>query len=251
MEPCLDLQRLIWGQDFTELVPATILWIAAGTGGVVAGAFEGDRIVGFLFGITGFREGRPTHWSDMLAVHPDARGRGVGQALKRFQRETLLRRGVDHVAWTFDPLESRNAWLNFARLGITVREYIPDCYGASSSPLHAGLSTDRLVADWRLSSARVRHRMEGGERGPVHVPEAPAVNDRDEVRTDLTAPQVRIVIPSDIQAVKAADPAAARQWRATTRAAFLAYLGRGYEATEVLRESADRSSYLLERRADP
>lgn len=248
MGPCLEIQRLIWGQNFAELVPPTILWIAARTGGIVAGAFDQDRMIGFLFGISGFHDRQPTHWSDMLAVHPDARGRGIGRALKRFQRDTLIARGIHHVAWTFDPLESRNAWLNFARLGITAREYIRDCYGTSNSPLHAGLSTDRLVADWQLTSPRVRGRMDRDVAPPPAAPDAPAANDHATVRTDLDAARIRIVIPADIQSLKAADPGAATRWRGTTREAFEAYLARGYEVTELVRESPDRSAYLLERR---
>ena len=245
---CVDFQQEIWGQGFNELVPAAVLWVAVNTGGIVAAALdEGGDFAGFIFGITGWRDGRPTHWSDMLAVRSDLRGRGLGLMLKRHQRDTLLRRGVDDVVWTFDPLESRNAWLNLSRLGATTREYRRDCYGPSTSPLHS-LGTDRVIVRWHLASDRVRDRMDGGAVPVVDAGDAPVINpDGAAADLDLGAPRLRLRIPADIQALKAADPDAAVQWRAATRTAFEAYFARGYEAVELLREGADGSSYLLVR----
>lgn len=249
-EQCIDFQRLIWGQNFTETVPAALLWVAQRTGGIVAAAFdEADQMTGFVFGVTGYVDGTPVHWSDMLGVHPRARGLGLGQALKRFQRDRLLERGVQHVNWTFDPLESRNAYLNFARLGITASEYIPDCYGRSSSPLHVGMDTDRLVATWELASPRVRSRMEG-QHAPVAagaIADLPLINAGDEPRLDLSAPRLRLRIPGDIQALKQEDRRRAAAWQKTVRQAFTTYFERGYRAVELVRESPATSCYILER----
>jgi predicted GNAT superfamily acetyltransferase len=249
LERCVEIQERVWGDGFDERVPAALLWVATRTGGVVAGAFAQDgALAGFVFGISGFRDGRPIHWSDMLAVLPEARGAGLGRRLKLHQRDCLLGRGIHNVFWTFDPLESRNAFLNFARLGITATEYVRDCYGESSSPLHHGLGTDRLVAHWALASPRVRRRMDGAERPPAasEVGRVPVINgDPARPRLDLAAPRLRLRIPADIQALKAADPAAARRWREWTRPAFEAYLGRGYEVVELIRESEATSSYIL------
>jgi chorismate synthase len=245
----VDFQRLIWGQNFSDTVPASVLWVALRTGGLVVGAFdEANQMIGFLFGITGFADGQPSHWSDMLAVHQRARGRGIGRALKQFQRDTLLRRGVQHVGWTFDPLESRNAHLNFARLGITSREYIPNCYGDSNSPLHAGLATDRLVASWSLASARVRLRMEDAEPGPGRdaVAALPLINEGERLELELTAPRLRVRVPADIQTLKQVDRSSAVALRMATRAVFTAYFGRGYTAVEFVRETRDVGCYILE-----
>jgi predicted GNAT superfamily acetyltransferase len=251
LQRCAEFQREIWGADFAELVPAAILWVATRTGGIVAGAFDHeDTLLGFVFGITGYRDNEPIHWSDMLAVRDVARNRGVGRALKHYQRSALLQAGVRRVGWTFDPLESRNAYLNFARLGVTCREYVVDCYGRSASPLHAGLATDRLVARWTLDSARVRGRMEGGEQPPTayEVMGVPVINEGGgEVDVAREEPVLRLQIPADIQELKEADPAVAQCWRESTRRAFQAYFARGYEATDVVRESDDLSSYLLRR----
>ncbi|CAN5630801.1 hypothetical protein BH23GEM9_BH23GEM9_05510 [soil metagenome] len=251
---CVAFQKGIWGEQFAEIVPAAILWVASRTGGIVAGAFDpDDTMVGFLFGLSGWVAGEPVHWSDMLAVLPAARGRSIGGQLKQYQRTILLNRGIPEVTWTFDPLESRNAYLNFAHLGVTTREYVSECYGPSSSPLHSGLGTDRLVARWVLGSDRVRQRMDEGLRPRVSADHraAPVINDGlSPPRLDLDEPVLRLRIPADIQALKLRDAVAAAVWREHTRAAFESCFARGYEAVELIREDAEFSSYLLQLR-DP
>jgi chorismate synthase len=257
-DAAVALQREIWGADFREIVPAAILWAAQRIGGITAGAFDGDgRMLGLVFGMTGLEQGRPVHWSDMLAVRQDMRGRGLSLALKRHQRDVLLERGVERVGWSFDPLESRNAHINFARLGIIAREYVRDLYGGSSSPLHDAVGTDRLLAEWRIGSTRVTHRLAGRERPPTpaEISPLPLLNPvaRDRaiplsVPPDLTcdAARVRLAIPARIQDVKTRAPDSARAWREHTRAAFEAYLDRGYRVLELVR-GEHVSDYVLGR----
>ena len=112
------LQKETWGHDFTECVPASILQISQKVGGVAAGAFDkDDRLIGFIYGLSGLREGRPAHWSHMLAVRPEYRGTGIGTKLKKMQRDLLLAAGIDVAYWTFDPLVSGNAHFNINLLG--------------------------------------------------------------------------------------------------------------------------------------
>ncbi len=145
-EACVELQRETWGRDFSSCVPAPVLMVAQKIGGVTAGAFDADeRLVGFVFGITGYTGGRPLHWSHMLAVREDARDAGLGIKLKMYQRELLLQQGVDTARWTFDPLVAKNAHINLNRLGAVVVEHVENMYGDSNSTLHAGLGTDRFV----------------------------------------------------------------------------------------------------------
>ena len=264
MKRAVDFQRIIWGSEFDEAVPAAVFWFARRIGGIVAGAFDasGD-MAGLIFGVTGWDGARPIHWSDMLGVHPSTRGRGLGFDLKAYQRNTLLEQGVTTVKWTFDPLEARNAWLNFARLGVTSREYVRDAYGASSSPLHRGIGTDRLVVEWQLDSRRVRERMEGDASGEQqsrapHSPESETgsaggtatINaDGGEPILDLDADRLRLLIPDDIQALKGRDAVAARRWRERTRRSFEAYFAKGYEASDVDRRDGGASYVLTKRRA--
>jgi predicted GNAT superfamily acetyltransferase len=230
---CVRMQDEVWGAGFAERVPATILAITQKVGGVTAGAFGPDgRLLGFVFGLTGVRGGRLVHWSDMLAVRPEARDRGLGTRLKRYQRDLVRPLGVETMLWTFDPLVARNAHLNLNHLGARVAEYVRDMYGSETgSALHGALGTDRFIAEWDLTGA-------APPAGGAPDPSAPVVNapSPDGAPTDgplVDAPTVRVQIPDDIHAVLAADPAVARRWREATRRAFLWYLDRGYRVGGV------------------
>src|SRR4029077_2729822 len=152
---CVSLQREIWAETDLEIEPATMFVVAAYTGGQVLGAFDGDRLVAYTLAVVGLLRATPYLHSHHTGVHPDYRDRGVGRMLKLFQRDEALSREIRLIQWTFDPLELRNAHFNFNRLGAIARTYHPDLYGVTTSPLHRGLATDRLVAEWHLDSPRV------------------------------------------------------------------------------------------------
>jgi len=259
---CVRLQEKIWGERFSERVSSAILKVAQELGGVSAGAFDGEgRLVGFVFGMTGIRNGATVHWSDMLGVLPAAAGSGVATALKAFQRDAVLELGVEEMYWTFDPLRARNAHLNLEKLGAVVREYRPDMYGPSDSPLHRGVGTDRFLALWSLRSERVESRLaasrdrlaEAGEGRPAPTPDDAADNAADDFAVVLaallgdhlpapgafversTAPRLLVAIPTDVGAIMDDAPALAVAWREATRTAFTHYLARGYEVTGFLR----------------
>jgi predicted GNAT superfamily acetyltransferase len=230
-EQCRAIQEEIWGAEFRELVPPTILLVSQTLGGVCAGAFGPDgRMLGFVFGMTGVRDGMLAHWSDMLAVRLEARGRHIGERLKYYQRELVRAIGVDTMFWTFDPLVARNAHLNLDRLGTRVVEYVPDMYGADTgSPLHGSLPTDRFIVAWDLT------RDGNGQVGPVRpgVLINPVRPDGDPVIAEWSdAPVVRVAIPRDADAESAARRST---WRAVTREALTHYLARGYDVVRFHR----------------
>lgn len=260
LEACVELQQEVWGPAFGECAPASLLAVCSKMGGVVAGAFEEERLVAFVFGITGLQDGVLSHWSHMLGVKPEIRNGGLGFSLKAYQRDRLLAEGVKSVRWTFDPLESRNAHLNLSKLGIVVREYVPEMYGESASPLHGGIGTDRFVALWKLDDDRVVQRMRG-IRTPVDARDVegiPEVVAAELLEDGLPIPILRpapssadaalVSIPVDIQALKDASPELALRWRRATRLALAGLIGRGFEVRELVRD-ASVSRYLLERRA--
>jgi predicted GNAT superfamily acetyltransferase len=143
------LQKTIWGFEDADLLPFRMLVVATKIGGQLLGAFEGDRMIAFCLAIPGLKaDGQPYLHSHMLGVLPEFRNHGVGRQMKLRQRDDALARGIDLIEWTFDPLEIKNAHFNVERLGAIVRRYLRNQYGASSSPLHGGLPTDRLVAEW-------------------------------------------------------------------------------------------------------
>jgi predicted GNAT superfamily acetyltransferase len=255
-DACTAFQEEVWGEGFSERVSGAVLMIANRIGGLSAGAFDEDgALQGFVFGMTGLQEGSLVHWSDMLAVRSHLRDQGLGSRLKHYQREVLLDSGISIMHWTFDPLQSRNAYVNFAKLGILSREYVRDMYGETGSPLHGGLGTDRLVATWEMDSDRVRRRiarksptplkerwkrypwaLEGRVTGILPLPSPPDLT--------LEAPAVLVSIPREIEGIMAQDPELALQWREATREVFLAYLDRGYEVWEIFPDD-QLSHYLL------
>ena len=258
-EACIALQEATWGTGFSERVPMALMIVSQRLGGVAAGAFEEDgSLAGFIFGLSGIENGSPVHWSDMLAVRTDCRGRGLGIRLKSYQRDMVLENGIRRMYWTFDPLESQNAYINLARLGIVAREYVENMYGQTDSPLHRGIGTDRFVALWQLDASRVERRLAEEELPPAieEVAAVPRVLDctsgsssgwpEPEAREASRADQVLAAIPSSIQALKAATPELAARWREATRSVLQSYLSNGYEVCELIR-GARVSHYLLRR----
>jgi predicted GNAT superfamily acetyltransferase len=152
---CVEMTREVWGDSELETEPYVTFVIADHTGGQVLGAFDRDTLVGFTKAFVGLHERTPYLHSHMLAVLSSHRDRGIGRQLKLAQRDDALRRDIRLIEWTFDPLETKNAHFNINRLGAVSRHYIPDFYGITTSPLHRGLATDRLLVEWHLESPRV------------------------------------------------------------------------------------------------
>lgn len=237
------LQEATWGPGFSQKVPESVLWFVPRVGGVAAGAFDAaGALVGFVFGVTGWVEGAPLHWSDMLAVRAPERGRGIGLALKRWQRAHLLEAGVRRAQWTFDPLVSGNAHFNFARLGCTARTYLRDVYGTSDSPLHAGIGTDRLLVEWRLDAPRVTALAAGSAR-PTALPASGLPPWRSG--TSPPGPLAGIEAPAHIHRLKTADAEAAQAWRRRTRAAFEEAFAAGYEARAFVHRADGSGVYVM------
>ncbi len=253
---CVALQYEIWGDDFGESAPPSILMVAQKVGGVAAGAFDSDgKMLGFVFGISGVRGGRLAHWSDMLGVREEARDLGLGRRLKAYQREQLLKTGIHVAYWTYDPLEARNAHVNINRLGALPVEYVPDMYGEIvRSSLLSGLSTDRFVVEWDLDHPRVAAAIAGTAlEFPAAATAAPVVNTiwkggapmPGEIEL-VDAAAVRVEVPREVHLVKRTSMELARAWRSATRRAFVHYLSRDYTVTGFRAErEGGRCFYFL------
>jgi len=239
---CVELQEITWGLGFTEKVPAAMLLVAQKLGGVTAGAFDASgTMLGFVFGVTGLRDGKIVHWSDMLAVRREAQGQHLGEQLKEYQRQKCQALGIETIYWTFDPLVARNAHLNINRMGGRVVEFVEAMYGeGTNSPLQGDMPTDRFVIAWSVSV--------DDRREPLHaVPsDAALVVGEDAAEGALVdAVHVAVRVPRDITALAAADIATARRWRMATRRAFSHYLPRGYSVRGFIAD-ASGGVYLLE-----
>jgi predicted GNAT superfamily acetyltransferase len=222
---CVELQRQIWGEADLEVEPVTMFVVAAHSGGQVLGAFDDGRMIGYTLAVVGLRRGVPYLHSHMTGVVSDYRDRGVGRMLKLFQRDEALSRGIRLIQWTFDPLELRNAHFNLNRLGAICREYLPNHYGTTTSPLHRGLATDRLLVEWRLDSARVVAAIQNLVKDPV---EAPAI----------------IELPPELERWQRENAPEVKKAQARMREEFTKWFAKGYAAV-ALRTGADSRAYLL------
>jgi predicted GNAT superfamily acetyltransferase len=260
-----DLQRVIWPGSETEIVPTHLLITAVHNGGIVLGAFEDDKMVGFLFGFPGLENlpdgPRPKHCSHMLGVLDSYRDSGLGFALKRAQWQMVRHQGLDHVTWTYDPLLSRNAQLNIAKLGAVCNTYLRSQYGDMRDGLNAGLPSDRFQVDWWIRTRRVERRLGKRSRGTL------GLSQFQEAETQLMYSPVSradgLLLPpehfspldgrlalaeisSDFMALKAADFALARDWRFFSREVFEIAFKAGYLVTDfVFDRPSGRSLYVL------
>src|SRR6185503_9518653 len=211
-----ELQREIWGVSDLDVVPALALRPQKEVGAILIGAFAEGRMIGFVFGFPGILNGETIIHSDMLGVTSEYRSQNVGYLLKLAQRDAALKLGVKRITWTFDPLQSRNAHLNFNKLGVIADRYLVNYYGQTSSFLHHG-GTDRLWVTWLLDRERPASQVDLNE-----VPALVRVDQDGEpvINTDNTdEKQLAIEIPGE------PNP---ELWREPARAAFTSAIDAGY-----------------------
>jgi predicted GNAT superfamily acetyltransferase len=256
----VELERQIWGPGYDEVVPVPILAVSVHRGGILIGAFDGDRMIGFVYSLPAIKGGKATQWSHMAGVVAEYRSAGLGLSLKLLQRERTLKMGLDLIEWTYDPLQAMNAHLNFAKLGVVAEEYAENIYGTSSSPLHQGNPTDRFVAEWWIRTPHVERRL--APAGPLTLrtsglADAVRVNRTAEsgewlesvdVDLSLDARRLLVEIPTGFTDMLSRAPELALAWRICTRAIFTTYFDRGYRAVDFsLDRKARKGAYLLTR----
>jgi predicted GNAT superfamily acetyltransferase len=254
----VGLEREIWGYtDSSDMVGVPVFIFTVHRGATLVGAFSGQRMIGFAYAVVGMKGGRPMMWSHMAGVLPECRG-GVGYRLKLAQRDRALAQGYDLIEWTFDPMQAMNAHFNFAKLGGVVEEYAENFYGESTSALHRGTPTDRIVLSWRISAPHVVRRLDqpSALRARAHeVNEAPVANTtglegkwRKTTNIDLAIGERRvwIEIPTGFTEMQQQAPELALAWRMDVRRMFQHYLAQGYRAVDfVLQRDAGFGRYLL------
>jgi len=289
------VEKEVWGMSDEDTVPLTLAIALNAGGNIFVGAFvdgepeqktkgkhgKKEQLVGFAFGFLARERGEATIHSHMLAVLDRYRHLDLGSRLKQAQRQRALALGIREMTWTFDPLQSRNAHFNFAKLGVVSDTYKIDFYGPETSSILHRNGTDRLWVRWMLNSRRVRDRLSGRPVGgsPSPNPDLNSISiSKKDPRAEtldtlkLLAPLLRfdpsgkparadlaeaisrqrlsIEIPSDILDVERADMGLAREWREATRWAFCEALKAGFfvvEFSRAVRGQQGPGTYLLER----
>lgn len=222
-----EMQKEVWGVPDLDVVPLTHLIAAKAAGGVLLGAFDGQTLVGFVYGFVAEEDGEMAHHSHMLAVKHAYRNFNLGHKLKLAQREEVLAQGINLITWTFDPLQSLNAYFNFTKLGVISDRYVINFYGEEATSFLHQTGTDRFWVKWLLTSDRVVQRLNTSK---------PAL----ENPTD----KLLIEIPGDINALVNESPEAAYEWRLRTRHQFTQAIEAGYVVRDFYRE-AGKGVYIL------
>ena len=253
------LQKDVWQFSDLDVVPRTILVPTKEVGGVLIGAYDGSALVGFAYGFPGYEHGEATHHSHMLAVRPEYRNLNLGFKLKLAQRERVLSQGIKRITWTFDPLQSRNAYFNFGKLGVIADSYRVDFYGATTSSFLHQAGTDRLWVTWLIDSERVRRRLGNEERAEtfpsdvlplltVGVDLRPESNEQSDI---WKQDELAIEIPTKVDALQTERPDLVVEWRRATRHVFVEAMTLGYVVEDFYRCDDGNKSvgrYLLRRR---
>lgn len=225
-----EIAREIFDQVWPPLgggtqVPPNLLRAITHAGGYCSAAFidvDGQSVpVAAALGVLGVHnvdghQHMHIH-SHMAGVLEPYRNLRIGTTIKYHQRLWALEHGIDTVVWTFDPLVSRNARLNLVNLGVTVRGYEPNFYGAMLDSINAGDESDRVFAWWELTSDRARAAAQG-KLAPI---------------TELSSSQVVVQTPPDIVSIRMTDPDLAQQWRKQVRAELMREFALGKEIIGV------------------
>lgn len=262
-----QLQREVWPGSETDVVPLHMLITAVHNGGLLLGAFKEEKIIGFVFGFPGLEETpdgpRAKHCSHMMGIHPEHRDGGIGFALKRAQWQMVRHQGLDHITWTYDPLLSRNAHLNIAKLGAVCTTYRRSEYGEMRDGLNAGLPSDRFQVDWWLNTQRVQRRLGKRARPTLkltHVTQSGlhpfyalhwSTDNLPRPPEHIPPFEDRLLlaeIPSDFLDLKSRDFALARDWRFFSRELFETAFAKNFILTDFVYENTGgnpRGMYIL------
>ncbi len=231
-----QLEQEVWGQ---APIPIHQTLTAVKNGGIVVGAFRGDELLGFSYSFTGFKKGKVYLTSHILAISSNVREQGIGEALKWKQREIAVERGYEMMLWTYDPLETRNGYLNLSKLQAICDTYIENCYGEMQDGLNKGLPSDRFEVNWHLTSRYVEERQTFDLTNAVELasykmnPSNFPVLQESELQLSIEEDVYLLPVPQNIQLIKATDPQLALDWRMKTRSLIQALFAKGYVAVRL------------------
>jgi predicted GNAT superfamily acetyltransferase len=251
MKEVQQLEQDVWKMN---PIPVHQTYTASKNGGLILGAYHGDQLIGFTYGFPGFKNGTTYLCSHMLGIHPNYQKHGIGQILKEKQRELAVEAGYSLITWTYDPLESINAYLNLHKLHGIGAHYLENHYGTMTDALNSGLATDRFLVEWWITSSYV----DDSERvvkntsiekeslllyTEINSEGLPFVSETVEVSFGSEDSEWIVPIPSNFQAIKQQDVDLAIDWRMKTRHVFQRLLEHGYVAIDLQRGAEPETCY--------
>ncbi|WP_374723828.1 GNAT family N-acetyltransferase [Calidifontibacillus erzurumensis] len=242
------LETFIWN---SEPIPTHQTITAAKNGGIILGAYDDDKLIGFSYGFAGFSNKKTYLCSHVLGIHPDYRSQGIGAALKEAQKEEAIKKGYDLITWTYDPLESVNGYLNLSKLKAICSTYIENCYGDMEDNLNQGLPSDRFQVEWWIQSEHLTedpwwHKDEYKLLVEWDLDESghPFLMKENFSLLDKENPLL-VPIPSNFQRIKKEAFPLAVDWRTKTRKIFQRVFQEGYAAVELLQNTSSPVNYYV------
>jgi chorismate synthase len=240
----MDVSKAAWGFAERSVSPASDLIAATHAGGLTAAAFAGKKMLGFVHGFPRTNLAEPCQYSHLLAVLPEAQGRGLSVKLKQFQRDWCLARGIRLVTWMYDPFLVKNATLNLVRLGAAAERFHSNLYGFIGG-IYADLPSDRFEVYWRLEAPRAARAAAGEIRTPPDVAGAPVARNP---RVLPDAPRVLLPFPAGAPRIYRTDHAGTLRARRRFAALVRPLFARGYAATDIVSTADGSPAYVLDRR---
>jgi predicted GNAT superfamily acetyltransferase len=244
------IEEQVWNMAPT---PYHQTYTAVNNGGMILGAYKNQELIGFLYGFPGFRNGKTYLCSHMLGILPQYQKSGLGKEMKEVQREVAIKLGYSLIVWTFDPLESVNAYLNVHKLKGITATYLENHYGNLNDSLNQGLPTDRFLVEWWIRS---NHVVE--DRQPISLKNTQVLLEtkRNEVGIPIIveemtdrqmhdSTQYAVPIPEYFQRIKKEMPEVAMEWRLKTRKVFQSLISNGFVAKDVIRSPENGVSYYI------
>jgi predicted GNAT superfamily acetyltransferase len=255
LEKLIDLQREVWKHPDLDLTPIHQFCISSFMGGLVLGAFVDGELAGFVYSFPAIFKGKFCHHSHLLAVRPQFQGYGLGKRLKWAQRNEVLKMGLDLITWTYDPLQTRNANLNFHTLGVISQNYLPDFYGETPAlKLGPNVPTDRLLVEWFIKTKRVEARAQGKMDGSLDLTFLPkalegfltenGVYQPSKPALRMAAPVFLVETVRDIRALQK-TPEIIAAWQSALRQIFTHYFKKGYAIVDFI--FGERCYYVLKK----
>ncbi|WP_246939376.1 GNAT family N-acetyltransferase [Bacillus pinisoli] len=235
-----SIEEQVWN---TQPIPDHQIYTVIHNGGILLGAYDGDQLIGFLYSFPGYKNGMVYLCSHMLGILPSYRKGGLGERMKKYQLKLAKSMGYTLITWTFDPLESVNAYLNIHKLQGITESYLENHYGNLNDSLNQGLPTDRFIVEWWINSTHVNETRMITTKDcksllQTRVQEAglPVITSINNNK-NLVEECYIVPIPDDFQGMKRKDPELAIEWRLRTRMIFQQLFSSGYVAVNLERKS--------------
>ena len=249
------LEREVWGAN---PIPIHQTVTAVKNGGLMLGAFCNEELVGFSYSFAGFNDGQSYLCSHMLGIHPNFQVKGIGAMLKEEQKRAAAMLGYQLITWTFDPLESRNAYLNLSKLRAICSTYVENCYGDMEDGLNGGLPSDRFQVEWWINSEHVTHKVEAFSfpNDSSHFQWIPTRQNLPKLVTDEICINdivndegpIYVPVPASFQEVKRKDPQLAIDWRIKSRGIFQTLFAQGFAAVALKKTDDSLVHYYVLRK---